>query len=430
MKEHVGGVVTGLVAIAAAVAMATGDVAVAADAAATDARGAVLRGPDGTGNYGATKLPTEWSEKDGKNIKWKTPIPLMGWSSPVVWGDKVVVSGAGKEKRAIYGIDAATGKILWTYDVTVNDKAANDYELSTQDERWNTLNYAASTPATDGKRVVAFFSNGQLVAVDLATGKEAWQVVVGQPAGNQYGQCSALLIHKNNVILSFEGDNQFVAAYSLDDGKQAWTAKRKGTTWASPVLAKIGDKTVVVVASDPQVLAVDADKGTPVWTKDLITEGVEYAYGPSPLVVSDMVVVSGEKCGMVGAELATGKKVWSCGKTDNVDKFSDGVSMTTDGKHAFHYYKSFLTCVDVKEGKRVKEKDIGEEACYAAPFVANGNIYLMTGSGAIVCKADPASDFEVVGKGTIKDSCDSNPTIADGCIYLRGDTALYCIGAK
>jgi outer membrane protein assembly factor BamB len=431
MKEHIGGVATGLAAVAAAVSVVTADVAVAADAVPVEKQRAFLRAPDGTGNYGATKLPTEWSEKDGKNIKWKTAIPLKGWSSPVVWGDMVVVTGADKDKRAIYGIDAATGKIAWTCEPTKNDKAANDYSTSTMDARWDELCYAGSTPATDGKKAIALFSNGQLVAADLATGKEIWQVVVGQPGGNQYGQCSAVLIHKNNAIICFEGDEQFLAAYSLDDGTRKWSAKRKGSTWASPVLAKSGDKTFAITAADPQVLVVDADSGAVAWSKELITEGVEYAYGPNPLVVGDMLVVSGERCGLIGVKLATGEKVWSYGKTGNVDKFSDGTSLTTDGKHVFHYFKSFLTCVDAKDGKQVKEKDMGEDAAYAAPFVADGKIYLATtGGGALVCKADPAADFETAGKGSVKDACDAIATIAGGCIYMRGDSTLYCIGAK
>lgn len=430
-KEHVGGVATGLAAVAAAVAVVTADVAVAADAVPAEKQRASLRAPDGTGNYGAAKLPAEWSEKAAKNIKWKTPIPLKGWSSPVVWGDMVVVTGADKEKRAVYGIDAATGKITWTCAISVNDKAANDYATSTMDQRWDELCYAGSTPATDGRKVVALFSNGQLAAVDIATGKEAWQVVIGQPGGNQYGQCSALLSHKNTVIVCFEGGESFLAAYSLDDGKQVWSAKRKGATWASPVLARSGDKTVVVIASDPEVMVVDADTGAVVWSKNLITDGVEYAYGPNPLVVGDMLVVSGERCGLVGAKLATGEKVWSYGKTENVDKFSDGASLTTDGKHVFHFYKSFLTCVDAKEGKKVKEKDMGEDAAYAAPFVADGRIYLMTtGGGALICNADPGSDFASVGKGSLKDPCDAIATVAGGCIYFRGDSTLYCIGSN
>lgn len=430
MKEHVGGVVTGLAAVAAAVTVVTADVAVAVDAVPADKQCAILRGPDCTGNYGSTKLPTEWNEKAGKNIKWKKDIPLKGWSSPIVWGNRVIVTGANNEKRAIYGIDAATGDIAWTCEPTKNDAAANDYATSTMDSRWDELCYAPSTPATDGKNAYALFSNGQLVAADLASGKEVWQVVVGQPGGNQYGQCSALLIHKGKIIVSFEGDDQFVAAYGVADGKQVWSVKRKGATWASPVLAKSGDKTVVVVASDPEVLVVDADSGAKVWSKNLITEGVEYAHGPNPLVVGDLVVVSGERCGLVAAKLATGEKVWSYGKTDNVDKFSDGASLTTDGKHVYHFFQSFLTCVDLKDGKQVKEKDMGETACYGSPFVANGNIYLMTGAGILVFKADPDADFPEVGKGVIKDSSDASPAIAGGTIYLRGDTTLYCIEAK
>jgi outer membrane protein assembly factor BamB len=424
---------TGLVAVAAAVMMTTTVQTVEAGGLPEgwDKQSAVFRGPDGSGNLGAAKVPTEWKEKGGKNIKWKTPIPIKGWASAVVWGDKVVTTGADKEKREIYGFDAATGKIVWTCTVSKSDNATDDYAPSTQDARWDEIVFAGSTPATDGKKAVALFSNCQLVAVDLATGKEEWKTVIGTPGGNSYGQCSSLLIHGGNVIVSFEGESQFVAAYGLADGKEVWKAKRKGGTWASPMLAKSGDKYVVIVASDPQVMVLDAEKGTTIWSKDLITDGVEYAYGPSPLVVGDVLVVAGEKCGIIGVNLATGAKVWSYGKTDNVDKFSDGTSLTTDGKHVFHFFQSFLTCLDAKTGKQVKEKDMGDTAGYGSPMVADGKLYLPTsGGGTLICSADPAGDFAPVGKGELEATGDGSPAVAGGCIYLRADDAMYCIGAK
>jgi len=427
------GLTTG-VAAAVAAAVVTTTARMAAAGALPDGgekQSAVFRGPDGSGNSGAAKLATEWNAKDGKTITWKTALPLKGWASAVVWGNRVVTIGANKEKREIYGLEAATGKILWTCVVSKGEKAAADYEANSQDRQWDELLLAGATPATDGKRVAALFSNGQLVAADLETGKELWQTVIGAPGENAFGQCSSLLIWGGNVIVSFQGESSFVAAYSLADGKEVWKTARKGKTWASPMLAKSGDRYVVIVASDPQVMVLDAEKGATIWDKDLITEGVEYAYGPSPLVVGDVLVVAGERCGIIGASLATGETLWTHKKSDNVEKFSDGASMTTDGKHVFHYFESYLTCLDAKTGKLVKEKDMREGSGYGSPMVADGKLYLpLTEGGMLICSADPSGDFAPVGKGALDTRCDASPAVAGGHIYLRAADALYCIGAK
>lgn len=393
---------------------------------------AAFRGADGSGSCGTARPPVEWSEKATKNIRWKTPIPLQGWASPVVWGDTVFVAGANKEKRAIYGVDVVTGKVRWTFDVPKDDRADNAYTPKTTDDRWDALCYAGATPVTDGKKVVALFSNGQLAAA-TCDGKAAWTVFVcGPGTENKYGLMSSLRIHKNSIIVSMEGDKRFVAAYSLENGKELWKADRKGVTWASPLLAMVGGRAVVIVASDPEVMMLDAETGKAVWSHNHISGGVAYAYGPSPVMAGDVLVLTGEKCGIVGVNPASPEKpVWTLKKTENVDKFSDGPSVVAAGDRVYHYYESALICLDAKTGKVLKEKEMDEMASYASPVLANGRLYLFTSNGgALVCDADPAAALAVVGKGSIEESCDSSPAVAGDCIFLRGDTSLYCIGSK
>jgi outer membrane protein assembly factor BamB len=145
-----------------------------------------------------------------------------------------------------------------------------------------------------------------------------------------------------------------------------------------------------------------------------------------------LLVLVGEKCGIMGVNPASPEKpVWTLRKTENVDKFSDGPSVVFSGDRVYHYYESALICLDAKTGKVLKEKELDEMASYASPVLAGGRLYLFAGSGAtLVCDAEPAGDFAVVGKGSIDESCDASPAVAGDCLFLRADTSLYCIGSK
>ena len=142
------------------------------------------------------------------------------------------------------------------------------------------------------------------------------------------------------------------------------------------------------------------------------------------------MVVNGENNGIVGIDPDKGQQVWHVKEVPNGDGFADGVSMTTDGKNVYQYFKTAITCVEAKTGKVVKQKEIDESASYASPVCAGGNLYLFGSGETTILKADPAADFPSVGKGSLKDSSDSSPAVANGRFFIRTDEALYCIGVK
>ena len=110
----------------------------------------------------ATNLPTQWDGKTGQGILWKTAIPLPGFGSPIIWGDRVFLSGGNEQKRAVYAVDARSGKLVW--EKTVPTKIASPGEMP---EVNADTGYAAPTMATDGIRVFAIFATGDLVAFDF-----------------------------------------------------------------------------------------------------------------------------------------------------------------------------------------------------------------------------------------------------------------------
>ena len=391
-----------------------------------------FRGASGMGVYrGAATLPTTWSEKDSKGMLWKAKLELPGWSSPVVWGGKVVVTGADATKRVVACFDAVSGKPAWKTELPKAEGATAEYTLNTQSEQWNVRMHAAATPATNGKLVFVLFSNAQLAALELESGKVVWTIGLGDSSGNSYGVASSPLISGDNVIVAFEGSPQFIAAYDAATGKEKWKTPRKNSTWASPILiTTVAGKNLVVLPANPDVTAWDAATGKVAWTLDVVKNSPQYCVGPSPVFAAGMVVVNCENNGMVGIDADKGTSAWVLTELPNGEGFADGVSMTTDGKNVYQYFKSSLTCVDAKTGKVVKQKDTDDSSTYASPVLAGGNLYLFGNSDTLILKADPSADFPSGGKGSLKESFEASPAAANGRLYIRTDELLYCIGAK
>ena len=240
-----------------------------------------FRGDGASGNGDGQRAVTEWDVASGKNIKWKTPIPGIANSSPVIWGDRVfavtAISKAGDNtfKTGLYGdvkpvddlsehqwkifaLDKTSGKILWERTAVTATPKTKRHTKSSQ---------ASSTPVTDGKRVVAVFgSAGVLVAWDV-NGKELWRVDLGvldsgwffDPAF-QWGHSSSPIIYGNSVILQADVQKgSYIAAWDLATGKQLWKTPRADeiSMWGTPTLARTSDGREQLVTNGTKIRGYD-----------------------------------------------------------------------------------------------------------------------------------------------------------------------------
>jgi outer membrane protein assembly factor BamB len=381
----------------------------------------VFRGPTGSGIFTAKNVPVEWNEKENKNILWKAALPLGGLSSPVVWGDRIFVSGASKEKREVYCLNAKDGKIAWTGTYETSPDASTDYKVY---EQLEALMYAAPTPAVDGKRVYAIFANGELVAFDAATGKAAWSKVAGKTDGNQYGYANSLLAYKEGVIVHFVGDDNFVARYEGATGKEVWRTKDATSGWSSPILIQAPDKKYVVVAAGaPEIAGYDAETGKKLWAHEVLNGDV----APSPIYAGGLVFMNFKDSGIFGIDPAGGKEPkWTVTELQN-GTLSDSQSMAADGKLVYQFYQDVLSCLDAGDGKVVYEQTIDGSASYASPMVVGDKLYLFCGNTAFVVQT--GREFKLLGKCRIEEHTDVSPAVVDNRIYLRTEKSLYCVGA-
>ena len=369
-----------------------------------------LRGPFGQGIAYSVTPPVEFDAATGRNIRWKTPIPKPGASSPVVWDGRVFLTAADESAREIYCFDAANGKMLWRQSAK---QPADVPKVS--DEH----NHAASTGATDGKLFFAIFSTGDLVAVDMK-GAVAWTRAFGTPKST-YGYVSSLIAYKH-LFVQIDDSNSAVL-YALDPatGKTVWQKQRKvRESWASPIIAISGDREMVVLAENPTATAYDVNTGAVV----LSTECLEGEVAPSPAYARGTIIVANEHAKLSAISLATGTVAWS-GEDDLPNVASplatEDFVFTTDAY-------GMVNCYDIGTGRKLWTHEF-DESFYPSPILAAGHIFAMHNGGTMhVFQA--SKTFVSVADSKLGEEPLATPAFAGDAIFIRGKENLYCIGPK
>ena len=249
------------------------------------------RGPDGNAVSQQTNLPIHWSPT--QNIRWSTEIPGQGFSSPIVWGDRIFLTSAfdGGARRAVHCLDGARGKILWSREI--RDKNPEHASAMT--------GHAAATPVTDGERVIAFFGNAGAVCYDMA-GKQLWHRKLGE-FESELGLATSPVIYRDRVIhvCDHDGDrfgsfDSFLVALDVKNGAVVWKTERRGLyrSWSTPILVPgAGGKQELVVNAQDELRAYDPNTGKQLWQVAGMTGWV----APSPVFGDGLIFATSGKDG-------------------------------------------------------------------------------------------------------------------------------------
>jgi outer membrane protein assembly factor BamB len=410
------------------------------------------RGPDGSGISNEKNLPSEWSPT--KNIKWKTPIEGRSHSSPIVWGNRVFlttaiegpeVPGAKAAKHMfddkefvhpdaiganhkhtfkVLCLDRDTGKILWQMTA---------WEGTPYDDRHRKSSYAASTPATDGKLVYAYFGTEGLYAYDFK-GKLAWKAQVGNIATLGLGTATSPILYENLVILQCDEDNgnsSFIVALDKKTGKEVWKTPRKiQVSWATPLLVRTSSRAELIASGTETIIAYDPATGKELWRH----KGVESNAIPSPVANSEMAFLVAGFPAKIAYAIRLGQNGDLTGSPNVLWKYEKGTAyvpspilygdylyLTTD--------RGILTCIDAKTGEvKYEGGRIPIPATFtASPVAFEGKILMTSEDGdTFMVKAGPK--HEILGTNSVGEPVYASPAIADGRIFIRGEKNLYCIG--
>jgi len=374
-----------------------------------------FRGAWGNGVSAATGVPTSWNGSTGKNVLWKTPIAVGGNNSPIIWGDRIFLSGGNTKKRVVYCFDRNTGIKLWEQEVSQIPGSP-----ATQPKTTDDTGLAAPSMTADGSLVFALFGNGDIIAFDHA-GKKAWARNLGVPA-NHYGHSSSLLTWGGKIFVQYDTQNGCkVMALSNQTGKTVWTTARSNEiSWSSPILAKVNGKIQLILQANPNVAGYDLNSGKQLWTVDCMTGEV----GPSPAFGGGLVYAANEYAKMVAINPSNGEIVW-----ENSDKLPEVSSPVFFGGHLFVATTySVLACMDAKTGSQLWEYE-GKAAFYSSPMIASGRLYIFDTSGKAYIFT-PGSEAKLIASPELGEKVYATPVFSDGRIYIRGIKNLYCIGKK
>ena len=372
-----------------------------------------FRGQDSRGIAGGTDYPTEWDGASGKNIGWKIEVPGKGKSSPVVWGDKIFITGARDKICEVYCIDKASGKILWTG--SASDIAGEPSEVPKSDPE---AGLAVSTVVTNGKSVYAVFANGNLVCFDM-DGNKKWAKNIGVPE-TSYGYSSSMLIYQNNLLVQFDSNAKIsLMAFDLEKGDQKWETLRKGhAVWSSPVLASFNGTPELIINGNPNVSSFDPTTGKVLWELECMSGDV----APSVAVNSTTTYAVTDYAKLVAIKPGNTPTVtWQ----DNAYTPDVSSPVATDKFLFLSTGNGDVACYNALKGDTAWTHYF-QNPFYASPIVADGKVYFLDRSGKMhIVNAD--AQFKLVAESSLDEATDCSPAFSDKHIFIRGRKNLYCI---
>ncbi|MEE3370485.1 MAG: PQQ-binding-like beta-propeller repeat protein [Planctomycetota bacterium] len=419
-----------------------------------------FRGPDGRGITVDQNIPDEWDVASRRSVVWKTNLPGLAHSSPIVWGQHVFVTTAetaGEKPLFQRGdiseaaatqdpfehawklicLDHATGAIRWQHTVIRGIPNSKRHPKSSQ---------ANSTPATNGEYVVALFNQGSLCCYTM-DGRQQWQRDLGifdsgavTEPDYSWGFASSPVVHGERVFVQCDlRKESYLVAYDLASGKQCWKIPRDEVpSWSTPVICKDNSGAVIVTAGSKFVRAYDVNSGSERWRID----GLSATPIPSPFAAADLlfltsghlptqpilVIQPGRIANRRGQRVRASPDavVWS--------RQRGGSYIPTPIVYGDYLYtcsnRGILTCYQAQTGVRAGRKRIaraGGASFSASPVATDGRIFLTSEAGFVhVVRAGP--DLEILATNRLGDDCLATPAIAGGLFLVRTRHALMAIG--
>jgi outer membrane protein assembly factor BamB len=355
----------------------------------------------------SSALPETWSATE--NVAWKTPLPGIGWGSPVVWGDHVfvtagintgapepfksgqlragdVVKPAAPYRWVVYDVSLATGHIRWQKEVATSVPADGTHMKNS---------YASETPATDGERVYAYFGNLGVFVFDM-TGRAVWSHPMGPfKFRNGWGSAASPVLQEDRLFIVNDNDTQsFIVAYDKRSGRELWKRNREiGTNWATPFVWKNGLRTELVVPGSFRTRSYDLD-GNVLWE----LTGMSTIDIPTPFAALGLLFInsgyvadalrpvyairpgaSGD-VSLKGEDTSNAYIAWS---NPTLGSYNPSSLVLGDYYYTLHD-RGFFTANDAKTGKEIygRQRISAEVSGFSAsPWAYNGKIFALSEDG-------------------------------------------------
>jgi outer membrane protein assembly factor BamB len=431
--------------------------------AAATARGSwpSFRGREASGVADGQNLPDRWDVKTGENIRWRTPIPGLAHSSPIVWGDRIYVTTAisqdpkatfkpglygdgdasadrSPQRWTIYAIDKRTGRIVW-------DRVA--HEGVPRNKRHIKSTYASATPVTDGRVVVAWFGSEGVYAYDV-NGALRWKVDLGRVDMGAYdiptfewGPASSPIIWNDLVIIQCDTQaDSFLVALDLASGNTVWKTERKELpSWGTPTVVAAANGPELVTNASNSVRGYDPRTGQELWHLG----GSSKITAPTPVAADGLIFVASGRAperpvfairpGARGditppqGQTTTNGLAWS--------KTGRGSYMPTPLAYQGLLYvlanNGVFDAYELKTGSEVYRQRVPHPGSgfSSSPVAADGKIYVSGEDGDIMVLA-AGREFKAIATSAMGEPIMATPALSEGVMYVRGAQTLFAIGAR
>lgn len=429
-----------------------------AAAGAESANWPQFRGPAASG-VGAGTPPAEWDVKSGKNVQWRVEVPGLSHASPIAWGEHIFLTTAeckgggesfstgwlngtgdsaadeGPWTWAVLCLDRATGKTIWRQDA---------YTGAPRQKRHVKATHNNSTPATDGKHIVAFFGSEGLYCFDV-DGKLLWKKDLGViEAGPynapemQWGVAASPIIHEGRVILQVDQTRGggYWAAFDIATGKEVRRVPREDVcTWSTPAIAAAGGKPLLVCNGYQRMAGYDLESGEERWT---LRDGGDVPV-PTPLVAHGLVYLTNSHGGR--SPIYAIKPDAKGDLTPIDDKPGAGLAWYTakggsymptplivDGLLYVGDDDGRLRVFDALGGEKVYARRLpGGAGTYSASAVAAGGRIYYTSEDGVIHVIRAGREYQKLASNEMGSACMATPAISDGTLLVRTQRHLFAL---
>ena len=361
------------------------------------------------------ELPTDWDGVSGRGITWKTAVPKSGFSSPIIWDNRIFLTGGDKESREVYCYSTAKGELLWK-NVAEGIPGTPDKPPPVAGD----TGHAASTMATDGARVFAIFANGDLLGLDM-DGHRVWARNLGLPE-NSYGHSSSLVTYQDLLLVQFDHEKDgFLLAVDVATGKDRWKAQRNlHTSWSSPALIETEEGPLVILSAEPAIVAYDPRDGKELWRMPVL-EGGEVA--PTPVYADGLLYLACDYVKTAAVDIRTRKIVWES---------TDAISGISTPLVAGDYFvggtgEGGMVCLNAETGEEIWF-EITDNGFYSSPILVKDRVYLADREGTTHIFT-LGKEFKSVGRPKLGEPVVATPAVKGNSLFVRGTKHLFRIGS-
>ena len=384
-----------------------------------------FRGPNGAGVSEATTIPVRWTTED---YHWRVELPGIGYSSPVVWGDRVVVTSAEEEDatQRIGCLRTSDGGLIWKRDFPSTTHPKHRFNC-----------YASSTPALDADHVYYCFATPEkytVIALTQSEGREVWRRDLG-PFESQHGFGASPMLFDDLVILPDEQDGESsVVALDRTTGEIRWRAKRRTAkaAFATPCLyqPETGPPQLILSSWAHGIGSLDPRTGKPNWEQAVF----KYRVVGSPAIAAGLIF---GYCGTGGV----GRQMFAVRPGNPATGAKSEIAYEVQGSLPYvctpvaygnllfaWFDRGVVTCLDAPTGEIVWRERIGGDY-FGSPVRVGDRLYCISREGEMVVLA-AAREFQELARIDLEERSNSTPAIADGVMYLRTVSHLMAIGGN